>query len=94
LRAVSCRVFCAEQKVLRPELQAILPRVLQPAQYIGGELNMVRKDHRTVRGKLCMAFPDTYRVLGNKRDQVRQLGNAVTPPVMGMLLQRAIASLA
>jgi len=40
----------------------ILPRVLQPAQYVGGELNMVRKDHRTVRGKLCMAFPDTYTI--------------------------------
>ncbi|MFC1757486.1 TIGR03960 family B12-binding radical SAM protein [Planctomycetota bacterium] len=38
----------------------ILPRVNQPAQYIGGELNMVRKDHRQVKGKLCFAFPDTY----------------------------------
>lgn len=38
----------------------ILPRVKQPAQYIGGELNMVRKDHRQVKGKLCFAFPDTY----------------------------------
>ena len=38
----------------------ILPRVNQPAQYIGGELNMVRKDHREVKGKLCFAFPDTY----------------------------------
>jgi radical SAM family uncharacterized protein len=40
----------------------ILPRVTQPAQYIGGELNMVRKDHRSVRGKLCMAFPDMYTI--------------------------------
>jgi radical SAM family uncharacterized protein len=40
----------------------ILPRVLQPAQYIGGELNMVRKDHRSVRGKLCLAFPDMYTI--------------------------------
>ena len=31
-----------------------------PAQYIGGELNSVVKDHRQVRGKLCLAFPDTY----------------------------------
>ena len=23
---------------------------------------MIRKDHRTVRGKLCMAFPDTYTI--------------------------------
>src|ERR1700751_3219401 len=40
----------------------ILPRVQTPAQYVGGELNMVRKDHRAVRGKLCMAFPDTYTI--------------------------------
>jgi radical SAM family uncharacterized protein len=31
-----------------------------PAQYIGGELNSVVKDHRRVRGKLCLAFPDMY----------------------------------
>jgi radical SAM family uncharacterized protein len=38
----------------------LLPRVQTPAQYIGGELNSVVKDHRQVRGKLCLAFPDTY----------------------------------
>ena len=38
----------------------ILPNVQTPAQYIGGELNTVRKDHRTVKGTLCLAFPDTY----------------------------------
>ncbi len=31
-----------------------------PAQYVGGELNSVVKDHRQVRGKLCLAFPDAY----------------------------------
>ncbi len=40
----------------------ILPQVQTPAQYVGGELNMVRKDHRQVQGKLCMAFPDTYSI--------------------------------
>jgi len=38
----------------------ILPNIQTPAQYIGGELNSVRKDHREVKGTLCMAFPDTY----------------------------------
>lgn len=38
----------------------ILPKVQQPAQYLGGELNIVRKDPRSVRGRLCLAFPDTY----------------------------------
>ena len=41
-------------------LSRILPNVKTPAQYLGGELNSVAKDHRQVRGKLCLAFPDTY----------------------------------
>lgn len=40
----------------------VLPRVRTPAQYIGGELNQVRKDHTTVRGKLCLTFPDAYSI--------------------------------
>jgi len=40
----------------------LLAGVQQPAQYLGGELNMVRKDHRDVRGKLCLAFPDMYKI--------------------------------
>ena len=36
----------------------ILPKVQTPAQYVGGELNVVVKDHRSVRGRLCIAFPD------------------------------------
>lgn len=42
----------------------------------------------------AMAFPDSYVVLGNKRDRVRQYGNAVTPPIMSIILDRAIGSLA
>ncbi len=38
----------------------ILPNVRTPAQYLGGELNSIRKDHRTVAGTLCLAFPDMY----------------------------------
>ena len=40
----------------------VLPNVQGPAQYLGGELNMVRKDHAAVRGKLCLAFPDAYSI--------------------------------
>lgn len=40
----------------------VLPRVTTPAQYLGGELHQVRKDHRRVAGKLCLAFPDTYSI--------------------------------
>jgi radical SAM family uncharacterized protein len=45
---------------LKESVHRLLPRVQKPAQYIGGELNSVVKDHRQVRGKLCLAFPDTY----------------------------------
>jgi radical SAM family uncharacterized protein len=38
----------------------ILPNIQTPAQYLGGELNSIVKDHRNVEGKICLAFPDTY----------------------------------
>ena len=41
---------------------ALLPQVQTPGQYLGGELNAVVKDHRQVRGKLCLAFPDAYAI--------------------------------
>ncbi len=41
----------------------------------------------------AMAFPESYVVLGTKRERVKQLGNAVTPPVMQILLERVIGSL-
>src|ERR1700676_276372 len=47
-------------KGLKEAVTRLLPRVQTPAQYIGGELNVVVKDHRQVRGKLCLAFPDAY----------------------------------
>lgn len=40
----------------------VLPGVVTPGQYVGGEWNSVRKDHRRVRGTLCLAFPDTYSI--------------------------------
>jgi DNA (cytosine-5)-methyltransferase 1 len=40
-----------------------------------------------------MAFPEGYIVTGNQTEQVRQYGNAVTPPVPKLLIPRAVASL-
>ncbi len=45
---------------LKDAVMRILPRVQTPAQYLGGELNSIVKDHAHVRGKLCLAFPDAY----------------------------------
>lgn len=43
--------------------------------------------------KLAMAFDPTYVILGNGRDQVKQCGNAVTPPSMEWLVGRVVESL-
>jgi len=48
------------------------------------------KPHEVQAG---MAFDHDYQVLGNSREKVKQLGNAVTPPVMEMLVERCIESL-
>lgn len=52
--------------------------------------------YRTIRPhevKKGMAFDDNYIVLGNSSEQVKQLGNAVTPPAMEWLLERGIQTL-
>ena len=40
----------------------------------------------------AMAFPKNYVVLGTKRETVKQYGNAVTPPVMEMIIERCMAT--
>ncbi len=50
------------EELKRYIVDKILPRVQSPAQYMGGELNSVAKDHGKVRGTLCLAFPDTYAI--------------------------------
>lgn len=41
----------------------------------------------------AMDFPSTYRILGNRREQVRQAGNAVTPPAARDLVGMVAESL-
>ena len=40
----------------------VWPHVQTPAQYVGGERNIVVKDHRSIRGKLAIGFPDAYTI--------------------------------
>ncbi|MEO1528045.1 MAG: TIGR03960 family B12-binding radical SAM protein [Planctomycetota bacterium] len=40
----------------------VWPHVQTPAQYVGGERNIVVKDHRGLRGKLAIGFPDAYAI--------------------------------
>ncbi|GHO56714.1 DNA cytosine methyltransferase [Ktedonobacter robiniae] len=41
----------------------------------------------------AMAFPKGYILTGTRREQVKMLGNAVTPPIMKLLMERVITSL-
>jgi DNA (cytosine-5)-methyltransferase 1 len=41
----------------------------------------------------AMAFRKDYIVLGNKRQQVRQLGNAVTPPAAEILISALVEAI-
>lgn len=43
--------------------------------------------------QLGMAFDEDYIVLGDSKSKVKQLGNAVTPPVMKFLITRCVQSL-
>ncbi|MFR8016728.1 MAG: hypothetical protein ACLU48_09220 [Clostridiaceae bacterium] len=42
--------------------EEILLSIQQPARYIGGEVNMVKKDPSTVDIRFAMCFPDVYDI--------------------------------
>lgn len=43
-------------------LNDLIHHVRSPAQYVGGEWNMVRKNPREMDLRFCLAFPDTYSI--------------------------------
>jgi len=47
---------------LLPAVRALCARVRNPAQYLGGEYNLVRKDPVAVSGRVALCYPDTYEV--------------------------------
>ena len=44
------------------DLERLLRRVEKPARYIGGEVNIVRKEPAAVKTRLAFAFPDTSEI--------------------------------
>lgn len=62
----------------------------------GGRLSIEECGFRMLRPheiKRAMAFPDDYIITGGQKEQVRQLGNACTPPVVRMIAERCMAVL-
>jgi radical SAM family uncharacterized protein len=47
---------------LFPRLEALLPSVQKPIQYVGGELNSVSKDWDSVSVRWALMYPDAYEV--------------------------------
>jgi radical SAM family uncharacterized protein len=45
-----------------PALEALLPRVQKPIQYVGGELNATVKDWDTTTVRWALMYPDAYEV--------------------------------
>lgn len=47
---------------LLPRVRAACEHVQNPAQYLGGEFNIVRKDPAAMRARIALCYPDTYEV--------------------------------
>jgi|694.fasta_scaffold01452_29 radical SAM family uncharacterized protein len=48
---------------LKETLQSrVWHKVRMPGQYVGGERNIIVKDHHQVAGKVCLCFPDAYTI--------------------------------
>ena len=44
------------------DIESLFLSVEKPSRYMGGEVNSVRKDHRTCKLAFALAFPDAYEV--------------------------------
>src|SRR3954452_22686316 len=49
-------------KSVFPRLEALLPQVAKPVQYVGGELNAQLKDWESVAVRWALMYPDAYEV--------------------------------
>jgi len=50
----------SKQENLRRRVERILPTVVKPGRYVGGELNQVHKAWDSVRTHFALVFPDIY----------------------------------
>src|SRR4051812_7803401 len=68
-------------------LEAVLPLVSKPVQYIGGELNASAKDWQAARVRWALMYPDAYEV--GLPNQGMQILYEVLNEVPDVLAQRA-----
>jgi radical SAM family uncharacterized protein/radical SAM-linked protein len=47
---------------IKRQIEPFLLKVSKPARYIGGELNVSKKDRIRVKAKIALAFPDLYEI--------------------------------
>jgi radical SAM family uncharacterized protein len=71
------------------QLEAVLPLVSKPVQYIGGELNAARKDWDGARVRWALMYPDAYEV--GLPNQGVQILTEVLNEADGVLAQRSYA---
>ncbi len=86
-----------------PQLEALLPRVSKPIQYVGGELNAQLKDWDSVDVHWALMYPDAYEVglpnqgimilyevLNERADALAERTYAVWPDLAGLMREAGI----
>ncbi len=51
-----------DNEQLRRRLDRILPKVMKPGRYVGGEWNIIRKDWEKTDVRMAFVFPDVYEI--------------------------------
>lgn len=57
-----------------------------------GPFHWTNRRLRTVEMAALQGFPRGYQIVGNRRDRVRQLGNAVPPPLAQRMVEAVLAT--
>ncbi len=86
-----------------PQLEALLPLVTKPVQYVGGELNAVVKEWDAVEVRWALMYPDAYEVgvpnqgvqilyevLNERADVLAERTYAVWPDLEALMRERGV----
>ena len=86
-----------------PQLEPLLTSVRKPARYVGGEGNVVRKDHAATDSRWLLVYPDAYEVgqpnqgvqilyeiLNERPTTVAERGYAPWPDMEAVMRERSL----